>query len=101
MSTFTKSAVIATVLATASIMASAAIAPASGVGAYGEKTVALQDGSTLHIYKDGLMAMENAFGRPTVVASGQQLHEQNGTTITMNGDEVARLSMEKYQQNHR
>jgi len=98
--TFTKSAVIAAVLATASIMASAAIPPASGVGAYGEKTVALQDGSTLHIYKDGLMAMENDFGRPTVVASGHQLREQNGTTIKMNGDEVARLSMEKYHQNH-
>ncbi len=82
-------------------MASAAIAPASGVGAYGEKAVALQDGSTLNIYKHGLMAMENASGRPTVVASGQQLHEQNGTTITMNGDEVARLSMEKSRQNHR
>ncbi len=95
MSTFTKSAFIATVLATANIMASAANASPSGIRAYGAKPVAMQDGSTLHFYKDGLMAMENAFGRPTVVASGQLLHEQNGTTITMNGDEVAKLSMEK------
>ncbi|MDR3369770.1 CopK family periplasmic copper-binding protein [Rhodoferax sp.] len=101
MSTFTKSALIATVLATASIMASAAIAPTTRIGAQGEKLVTLQDGATLHIYKNGTMAEENAFGRPTVVTPGQQLHEQNGTTITMNGDEVGRLSMEKFQQNHR
>ncbi|OIQ75761.1 copper resistance protein K precursor [mine drainage metagenome] len=99
MSTSTKSALIATVLATAGIMASAAIAPTSGRGAYGEQLVALQGGSTLHIYKDGKMAEENAYGRPTVMAPGQQLHDQNGATITMNGDEVARLSMEQFPKN--
>jgi hypothetical protein len=101
MSTFTKSALIATVLASASLMANAAIAPAAHIGAQGEQLVTLQDGGTLHIYKDGKMAKENAFGRPTVVTPGQQLRAQNGTTITMNGDEVARLSREKFQQNRR
>ena len=102
MSTFTKSALIATVLATASIMASAASAPTAriGIGAEGEQLVALQGGSTLHIYKDGQMAEENAYGRPTVVTSGQQLQENNGTSITMNGDDVARLEMEQFQQVH-
>ncbi|HEY8906353.1 MAG TPA: CopK family periplasmic copper-binding protein [Rhodoferax sp.] len=98
MSTFTKSAFIATVLVTASIMASAAIAPQARIGAYGEQLVTLHDGSTLHIYKDGKMAEENAYGRPAVVTPGLMLHEQNGTTIAMNGDEVARLSMEQFQQ---
>ena len=101
MSTFAKSALIATVLASASLMASAANAPADRVGAQGEQLVTLQDGGTLHIYKDGKMAEENAFGRPTVVTPGQQLHAQNGNTITMIGDEVGRLSVEKFQQNHR
>lgn len=101
MSTFTKSAVIAIVLASASLMASAAIAPAARIGAQGEQLITMQDGSTLHIYNDGKMAEENAFGRPTVVTTGQQLRAQNGTTITMNGDEVGRLSMEKFQQNRR
>ena len=100
MSTFTKSALIATVLATASIMASAAISPTTRIGPQGEQLVALQGGGTLHIYKNGTMAEENAYGRPTVVANGQTLHEQNGTTIAMNGDEVARLSMEQFQQLH-
>ncbi|MDR3370889.1 CopK family periplasmic copper-binding protein [Rhodoferax sp.] len=100
MSTFTKSALIATVLATASIVASAAIAPTARIGAFGEQLVTLQNGGTLHIYKNGTMAEENAYGRPTVVAPGQILHEKNGTTIAMKGDEVGRLSMEQYQQNH-
>ena len=56
MSTFTKSALIATVLASASLMASAAVAPAARIGAQGEQLVTLQDGGTLHIYKDGKMA---------------------------------------------
>jgi hypothetical protein len=47
------------------------------------------------------MAEENAFGRPTVVTPGQQLHAQNGNTITMIGDEVGRLPVAKFQQNHR
>ncbi|MDR3395308.1 MAG: CopK family periplasmic copper-binding protein [Parasulfuritortus sp.] len=100
MSTFTKSALIATVLATASIVASAAIAPTARIGAFGEQLVTLQGGSTLHIYKDGQMAVENVYGRPTVVAPGQQLHEKNGTTIAMNSDDIARLEMEQFQQLH-
>ena len=99
--TFTKSALIVAVLASASFMATAAIAPAGRIGAQGAQLVTMQDGGTLHIYKDGKMAEENAFGRPTVLTPGQQLRAQNGTTITMNGDEVGRLSMEKYQQNRR
>lgn len=99
MSTFTKSVFVAATLATASLMANAAMAPATRTGAEGEQLVALQGGATLHIYKDGKMAEENALGHPVLVTPGQQLHEKNGTTIAMNGDEVARLSMEQYQQN--
>lgn len=99
MSAFTRSVFLATTLATVSLMAHAAMAPATRTGAEGEQLVALQGGATLHIYQDGKMAEENAFGRPTVVTPGQTLHEQNGTTIVMKGDEVARLSMEQYQQN--
>ena len=100
MSAFTKSALIATVLATASIVASAATATPTRIGAEGEQLLALQGGGTLHIYKDGTMAEANAYGRPTVVVNGQILHEQNGTNIAMKGDEVGRLSTEQYQQRH-
>jgi len=91
-------------------MASAAIAPAANTAANsgfamtqgnGEKTLALQGGSTLHIYNDGKMAMESLYGRAVMASDGQVLHALDGTSITMKGDEVARLSNEIRMRNHR
>jgi len=101
MSTIAKSALIATVLATGSLVANAAITSMAHIGAQGEQLVALQDGGTLHIYKDGSMAEENEYGRPIIVPPGQMLLEENGSAIVMNGDAVARLSLEQHQQNRK
>lgn len=65
------------------------------------QVIPLQNGSTLHKYQDGKMAVENAIGRPTVVQPGQVLIAADGSSITMVGDEVARLSAEIRANNHR
>lgn len=57
-----------------------------------EKSVQLKDGSTVHQFKDGKMAMENKFGRAYRMKEGEPMQAADGSTITMRGDEVARLS---------
>jgi hypothetical protein len=57
-----------------------------------EKSVELKDGSTVHLFKDGKMAMENKFGRPYRMREGKMMETTDGKSIAMNGDEVARLS---------
>lgn len=52
----------------------------------------MKDGTTLHVFKDGKMAMEDTFGRPSRMDPGVQMTAANGATITMVGDEVAKLS---------
>ncbi|WP_029524250.1 CopK family periplasmic copper-binding protein [Polaromonas glacialis] len=57
-----------------------------------EKSVELKDGSTVHLFKDGKMAMENKFGRPYRMQEGEMMQTKDGKSIAMKGDEVARLS---------
>ena len=54
-------------------------------------TVPLKDGSSLHIFRDGKMAMEDRFGRAVRMSPGQAMLTLDGRTITMVGDETARL----------
>lgn len=56
------------------------------------KSVRLKDGSTVHQFKDGKMAMESQFGRAVRMKESQTMETADGKSITMNGDEVARLS---------
>ena len=56
-----------------------------------EKSIQLKDGSTVHIFADGNMAMEDKFGRASYMAPGQPMQALDGKTIVMNGNEVARL----------
>lgn len=56
-----------------------------------EKTIQLKDGSTVHIFPGGKMAMEDKFGRATYMAPGQAMQTRDGKTIVINGNEVARL----------
>ena len=56
-----------------------------------EKSVQLKDGSTVHVFADGKMAMEDKFGRASFMAPGQAMQTRDGQTIVMNGNEVARL----------
>lgn len=56
-----------------------------------EKTIQLKDGSTVHIFAGGKMAMEDKFGRASHMAPGHAMETRDGKTIVMNGNEVARL----------
>jgi len=56
-----------------------------------EKSIQLRDGSTVHVFADGKMAMEDKFGRATYMAPGHAMETKDGKKIVMNGNEVARL----------
>lgn len=56
-----------------------------------EKSTLLKDGSTVHQFKDGKMAMENKFGRAVRMDIGTSMQTANGSSMVMVGDEVARL----------
>jgi hypothetical protein len=60
----------------------------AGIG----KSVKIKDGSTVHLFKDGKMAMENKFGRPYRMREGEMMETTDGNSIAMKGDEVARLA---------
>ena len=57
-----------------------------------EKSVQLKDGSTVHQFKDGKMAMEDKYGRAVRMKVGESMTTTDGKSIAMNSDEVARLS---------
>lgn len=56
------------------------------------KSTQLKDGSTVHQFKDGKMAMENQFGKAVRMQEGTTMEMADGQSITMKGDEVAKLS---------
>jgi hypothetical protein len=55
------------------------------------QSIPLKDGSTVHVYADGKMAMQDQFGRAAYMEPGHVMQTKNGKTLTMNGNEVARL----------
>jgi hypothetical protein len=56
-----------------------------------EKSIQLTDGSTVHIFADGKMAMESQFGRATSMEAGHAMDTKDGKNLVMNGNEAARL----------
>lgn len=54
-------------------------------------TIVLKDGSTLYIYKDGKMTMEDKVGRPTTMMEGHAMETKDGQKIMMKGNEIWRL----------
>lgn len=56
-----------------------------------EKSIQLKDGSTVHIFADGKMGMENDVGRATYMEPGHAMQTKDGKQLAMNGNEVARL----------
>lgn len=56
-----------------------------------EKVIEMKDGSTLYIFKNKKMAMEDKFGRATRMKEGHVMETKDGQRIIMLGDEVARL----------
>ena len=55
------------------------------------RSVPLKDGSTMHQFKDGKMAIESRYGRAISVKEGSTLETMDGKTITMVGNEIGRL----------
>lgn len=55
------------------------------------RTVPLQDGTSVHIFRDGKMAMEDKFGRTVSMPEGQAMVALDGQAIRMVGNETARL----------
>lgn len=84
-----------------SIVALSLILPAVSVFAAGQggivKSVQLKDGTTVHQFEDGKMAMEDKYGRPFRMKDGAVMIAMDGQKLTMKGDEVARLSNLQYQ----
>lgn len=56
-----------------------------------EKSIQLKDGSTVQVFADGKMAMEDKFGRAVYMEPGHVMQTKDGTQLAMNGNEVARL----------
>lgn len=55
------------------------------------EVVALADGGTLYVFKDGKMAKTNQFGRATSLKKGEVLRTADGKSIEATSNEVARL----------
>ena len=56
-----------------------------------DKSIELKDGSTVYIFKDGKMGMENKFGRVESMKPGHVMETKDGKKIVMIGNEVWRL----------
>lgn len=72
----------------------AALAPAFAMDAArseAKQVIALQNGETLYIFKDGLMAKESKFGNVSHLGKGEVVQTADGKSITTMGNEVARL----------
>lgn len=85
------------------VLSMAALAPAFAMDAAqseAKQVIALQNGETLYVFKDGLMAKESKFGSVTHLSKGEVVQTADGKSITTMGNEVARLSVLS-QQGHR
>ena len=56
-----------------------------------EKSIPMKDGSTVYIFKDGKMGMEDKMGRAVRMKHGEVMETKDGQKIMMHGDEVMRL----------
>lgn len=55
----------------------------------------LKDGSTVYVFKDGKMGMEDRLGRVVGMKAGQVMETKDGMRLMMVGNELARLNMIK------
>lgn len=55
----------------------------------------LKDGSTVYIFKDGKMGMEDRLGRTVPMKGGHVMETKDGKKIMMVGNELARVEMIK------
>lgn len=65
------------------------------------QSVKLKDGTTMHHYKDGKMSMEDSLGKIVFMKDGMSMETADGKTISMSGNEVGRLYMQKKSENRK
>ncbi len=75
------------VVAMSAVAASAYAIDASQI----DKSFPLKDGSTVYIFKDGKMAMEDKMGNAKRMDKDVVMETKDGQKIMMHGDEVMRL----------
>lgn len=73
--------------AAAALLASVAMANTLEPGSH-----ALKDGSTVHVFENGKMGMENTFGIAVSMPEGTVMETQDGHQARMVGNELARTS---------
>lgn len=56
-----------------------------------EKSIELKDGSTVYLFKDGKMGMENKYGKAIAMKEGHVMETKDGQRVIMIGDEVMRV----------
>jgi hypothetical protein len=56
-----------------------------------QKKIELKDGSTVYIFKDGKMGMEDKYGRTGHMKPGHIMEAKDGTKVIMVGNEVWRV----------
>lgn len=64
---------------------------ADAARAEAKQVIELKDGSTLYIFKDGKMGMEDKLGRAVRMKKDTVMETKDGQKIIMHGDEVMRL----------
>ena len=55
------------------------------------KVIEMENGATVYVFKGGKMAVENKLGTAVSTKSGTILKTKDGQSLTMVGNEVARL----------
>ena len=72
------------------VLAAAGAAMAVDMGNVAQ-ALPLKDGTTVYIFKDGKMAMEDKLGRTVAMKAGHVMETKDGQRIIMIGNELARL----------
>ena len=83
-----KKSLVAIALSAVTVFAVAAESDARDAA---KQVIDLQDGSTLYVFKDGKMAVESQVGHAISTRPGTTLTAKDGSSITLIGNEVARL----------
>jgi len=78
------------IMVTAALLAAGTAALAQNLADVA-RTVPLQDGTSVHIFQDRKMAMEDKLGRTVSMSDGQAMVARDGQQIRMAGNETARL----------
>lgn len=79
------------VLAVALIISAAATSAFAVDAETVDKSYELKDGSTVYIFKDGKMGMEDKYGKARVMKDGTIMETKDGQKIMMKGNEVYRI----------